>query len=634
MTNPDSSNCPQCGNPIPENAPSGLCPSCVLANAATIAKQTNPNQKSPPPSLEALTVHFSELEILEVIGVGGMGAVYKARQPKLDRFVALKILHVQDDDPAFEERFNREARVLARLNHPNIVNVYDFGTSGPYHFLIMEFIDGVNLRQAMQAGRFSSEEALTLVQEMCAALKSAHEDGILHRDIKPENILLDSNGSLKIADFGIAKLVGPDEPHNFTLTRQDALLGSPHYMAPEQFESPEDVDQRADIYSLGVVFYELLTGELPLGRFAPPSAKNDIDSRIDDIVLRTLEKERDARFQSADEVSTSVDTLSQSPPPKPTSPSNEDHGVARFATLSSIFTGISLPLVMIAMMLFLSQSVEVSEQTDHVEKTNHVVLSVSILIAILAVITPPLGFFLGISSLSDIRQSGGLKRGLNRSTFAVVTWPLLMGTAVISNLLPGPMAMPIFLLICLLVFIALCWSIAPPIRRWARTETDSLSPIFGRLLMSIGIPALLIAVYVIWMKSPTNHGDVIDLGVFESGDAQAEILQGRLHATYRLPLGSERSLAIAAIAKDAALAGKPEIAEAACQAINPRETESNQDNLTNTTRYQCALILGRAGYTLEATEIASKITNSLKRTALIKISQGDFEDNSIPPLDN
>src|SRR5262249_48238183 len=131
------------------------------------------------------------------------------RQPNLDRIVALKLLWPKlGADPAFAERFNREARVLARLNHPNIVAVYDFGRSGDFFYLLMEFVDGVNLRQAMRSGRFSSVEALALVPRICDALQFAHEEGILHRDIKPENILLDTRGRLKIADFGIAKLVG------------------------------------------------------------------------------------------------------------------------------------------------------------------------------------------------------------------------------------------------------------------------------------------------------------------------------------------------------------------------------------------------------------------------------------------
>ena len=133
-----------------------------------------------------------------------MGAVYKARQPKLDRMVAIKIL--SEDlaaEPAFTERFNREARVLARLSHPNIVAVYDFGTAGPFCYLLMEYVDGVNLRQAMRTGSFTPSESLAFVQEICSALKFAHNEGILHRDIKPENVLIDTKGRLKIADFGV-----------------------------------------------------------------------------------------------------------------------------------------------------------------------------------------------------------------------------------------------------------------------------------------------------------------------------------------------------------------------------------------------------------------------------------------------
>ena len=157
------------------------------------------------PSIESVAAAFPQLEIIEIIGFGGMGVVYKARQPHLDRWVALKVLpQTMASDPAFAERFQREARFLARLNHPNIVTVYDFGQSAGYCFLLLEYVDGVNLRQAMQAGRFSSQEALAIVPKICEALQFAHEKGVLHRDIKPENILLDSQGRVKLADFGIA----------------------------------------------------------------------------------------------------------------------------------------------------------------------------------------------------------------------------------------------------------------------------------------------------------------------------------------------------------------------------------------------------------------------------------------------
>jgi tRNA A-37 threonylcarbamoyl transferase component Bud32 len=310
---PSVPKCPQCGVAIPADAPQGLCPRCVLLGAATPTDAGKPVPRTEPPSPEALRAAFPHLEIVELIGRGGMGFVYKARQAKLDRLVALKLLPLElGVDPHFAERFHREARALARLNHPGIVAVYDFGVSAGFGYLLMEFVDGVNLRQAMQAGRFTQREALALVPKICEAIQFAHEQGVLHRDIKPENILLDTQGRVKIADFGIAKLVGEDAP-DLTLTLSGARLGTPTYMAPEQVEHPGTVDHRADIYSLGVVFYELLTGELPLGRFAPPSAKADLDARVDDIVMRALAKDRELRQQSAGEVKTEVETVAASP---------------------------------------------------------------------------------------------------------------------------------------------------------------------------------------------------------------------------------------------------------------------------------------------------------------------------------
>jgi tRNA A-37 threonylcarbamoyl transferase component Bud32 len=310
--------CPKCGGPIPAEAPQGLCPRCLLAEAS-IPTEAGTSSKSPPPSLDQLTAAFPQLEILEFIGQGGMGFVFKARQPKLDRFVALKILPQSlAADPAFAERFTREGRLLARLNHPNIVTVHDFGQASGFFYLLMEFVDGVNLRQAMKAGRFTSAQALAVVPRICEALEYAHNEGILHRDIKPENILLDTRGRVKIADFGIAKLIDESRAEAL-LTATGAKLGTPHYMAPEQIEKPSEVDHRADIYSLGVVFYEMLTGELPLGRFAPPSEKSSTDPRLDDVVLRTLAKEPSRRTQSAGEVKTQIETITESrqgtPPP-------------------------------------------------------------------------------------------------------------------------------------------------------------------------------------------------------------------------------------------------------------------------------------------------------------------------------
>ncbi len=167
-----------------------------------------------------------------------MGAVYQARQPMLDRFIALKVLPpAVAGDPGFAERFNREARALARLNHPNIVAVYDFGKAGSLHYLLMEFVDGTNLREVERAGKLSPEQALTIVPKICEALQYAHDQGVVHRDIKPENILLDKSGRVKIADFGIAKMAGQGET-DVSLTGVKDVVGTPHYMAPEQIENP------------------------------------------------------------------------------------------------------------------------------------------------------------------------------------------------------------------------------------------------------------------------------------------------------------------------------------------------------------------------------------------------------------
>jgi serine/threonine protein kinase len=216
--------CPQCQSPIPADAPGGLCPGCVLLG---VAGPTNPSQAftAKTPTIEEVAAAFPELEVLEVLGQGGMGVVFKARQPRLDRLVALKILlPALAAQPGFAERFTREARVLARLAHPHIVAIYDFGESAGFFYLIMEYVNGVNLRAAIRAG-VKPEQALLLVPRICEALQFAHDHGVLHRDIKPENILLDTAGTPKLADFGIAKLAG-EESMKTGLTATGAALGT------------------------------------------------------------------------------------------------------------------------------------------------------------------------------------------------------------------------------------------------------------------------------------------------------------------------------------------------------------------------------------------------------------------------
>lgn len=319
--------CPQCGTELSADAPQGTCPQCLFqmglaspSKPPTGAESSSAALFPPgyvPPRPDEIAALFPQLEVLELLGCGGMGIVYKVRQKHLDRLAALKILPPSvARDPAFAERFQREAKSLAKLNHPHIVTVYDFGQTfgvkeGWYYFL-MEFVDGVNLRQMVHAGCLQSHEALAIVPQICDALQFAHDQGIVHRDIKPENLLVDKQGRVKIADFGLAKLMNTASA-DFRLTGTHQVMGTPLYMAPEQIERTESVDHRADIYSLGVVFYEMLTGELPLGRFAAPSKRVRIDVRLDDVVLRTLEKEPNLRYQKISQVGTEVEAIARKP---------------------------------------------------------------------------------------------------------------------------------------------------------------------------------------------------------------------------------------------------------------------------------------------------------------------------------
>ncbi len=309
--------CPECGSALAADAPEGLCPQCLLKgaiNSTRAAADSDPDGgtaayagPSTAPAVEVLAALLPQLEILELIGQGGMGAVYKARQPALDRVVALKVLPPEAGrDPAFAERFGREALALARLSHPNIVAVHEVGQAGEFYYIVMEYVDGINLRQLLRGGHLRPEQALRIIPQICDALQFAHEEGVVHRDIKPENILLDKKGRVKIADFGLAKLLGRDT-ENFALTGSRQVMGTLYYMAPEQVERPQEVDHRADIYSLGVVFYEMLTGQLPVGRFPLPSEKAGTDAYLDGVVLHALEREPERRYQHASDVKTDVE---------------------------------------------------------------------------------------------------------------------------------------------------------------------------------------------------------------------------------------------------------------------------------------------------------------------------------------
>jgi len=318
--------CQRCGAALP--APGGRCPACLMrlglsdrendaADRGDEAELSWSNDNPVPGRNAAAALDLSVLadkyEIGEQLGQGGMGSVYRARQKSLDRWIALKVIHPQTAaQPGFSERFAREARALARLNHPNIVAVYDFGQVGPLCYFAMELVNGTNLRSLIAAKDLLPEHAFALVPQLCDALQYAHDEGVVHRDIKPENILIDARGRVKIADFGLAKLI--DQPSiDGTLTGTNQVMGTMRYMAPEQMEGARQVDHRADIYSLGVVLYEMLTGELPLGQFEPPSRKVPLDQRLDGVVLRALAKEPERRYQQAEHVKTDVSSITGSP---------------------------------------------------------------------------------------------------------------------------------------------------------------------------------------------------------------------------------------------------------------------------------------------------------------------------------
>ncbi|MEM7010597.1 MAG: serine/threonine-protein kinase, partial [Verrucomicrobiota bacterium] len=266
-----------------------------------------------PPEPEELDPLFADYKIQQLLGRGGMGAVYKAVQTNLDRSVAIKLLPAQmaQKDPSFAERFRREAKAMAALDHPNIVTVYDFGeTEAGHSYFIMEFVDGMDMHQLIHRGELDHKGALNAVSQICDALEYAHEQGFVHRDIKPANIFINQRGVLKVGDFGLAKIAGEPKTQfaGPTLTMAGTAMGTPDYAAPEQLDGRE-VDQRADIYSLGVMFYEMLTGQIPRGAFEPPSKKVQVDIRIDEVVLKAMAEEPERRYLSASEMRTEVDVV-------------------------------------------------------------------------------------------------------------------------------------------------------------------------------------------------------------------------------------------------------------------------------------------------------------------------------------
>ena len=305
--------CPSCSQPVPvpaaANSLGGLEAEHLLMRGLQTPQPEGGEWEAPAP--EELDASFEgRYRIIQLLGRGGMGAVYRGLDTRLHREVAIKILPIENgDNTEALARFEGEPRKMAALDHPNIVKVHDFGrTSDGYAYFVMELVDGSDIRTLRESGQLTLAGALDLMSQVCSALQYAHSKGIIHRDIKPANILVTRDGRAKVADFGLARTVGtPSQPRmDPSLTASGAVMGTLEYMAPEQRDG-QRVDHRADIYSLGVMLYEFLTGTPPRGAWTPPSEKVEIDVRLDEIVLRALSEKPAARYQAASEFKLDVD---------------------------------------------------------------------------------------------------------------------------------------------------------------------------------------------------------------------------------------------------------------------------------------------------------------------------------------
>lgn len=257
------------------------------------------------PSPEDLHELLPAYDVLAFIAKGGMGAVYKARQKSLERDVAIKILPREfGEDEDFRRRFEDEAKAMAKLNHPNLISVYDYGEVDHMPYIVMEFVDGKSLHHSAHGKAIDQKEAARLVAGICEGLAHAHEAGILHRDIKPANILLDSKKRPKIGDFGLARFADESEGEGM-------IFGTPDYTAPEVVKNPRSVDTRSDVFSTGVILYELLTGKVPEKSYVPASQIEDVDPRFDKIVRRATHPSPMLRFADGDAMAKDIKLLSE-----------------------------------------------------------------------------------------------------------------------------------------------------------------------------------------------------------------------------------------------------------------------------------------------------------------------------------
>ncbi|MBL9168943.1 MAG: serine/threonine protein kinase [Verrucomicrobiales bacterium] len=275
----------------------GLDPRALLARRDTAERL----RAWLPPEPNELAHLFPDFEILELLGRGGMGAVYRARQRSLDRDVAIKLLPTEAaSDPVFADRFRNEARALGRLHHPNIVAIHEAGQTQAGHlFIVMEYVRGQDVAALLAQGSLPTARVIQIASSICMALEFAHNHGVIHRDIKPANVLIADDGGVKVADFGVARL--SHDPNDTRLTFTGLALGTPDYMAPEQ-RSGGIVDARADLFSVGVMVYEMLTGHLPRGAWAPPSNGAADARHLDAVLQKAMQADPARRPQTAAEL--------------------------------------------------------------------------------------------------------------------------------------------------------------------------------------------------------------------------------------------------------------------------------------------------------------------------------------------
>ena len=307
-------------NPAPENKTHSVplqghpSPDCVLESevvAGFVAARSARSDAWLPPSAAELQRSFPQYEIRGMLGHGGMGAVYKGWQRSLDRIVAIKILpaSVADDGMNYAERFKQEARAMAKFRHPGIVAVYDAGeTLNGLLYFVMEYVEGTDVAQLItEYGRLPVAQALRIARRVCEALSYAHSQGVVHRDIKPSNVMIEADGSVKVADFGLAKLAGSEASQH---TTSNVAIGTPDFMPPEALDGKGHVDHRADLYAVGGTLYQMLTGRAPHGRFDPPSTfVPRLDPRFDRIVDKAMQSDPERRYASAAEMGADLAAL-------------------------------------------------------------------------------------------------------------------------------------------------------------------------------------------------------------------------------------------------------------------------------------------------------------------------------------